>query len=174
MSTLALTRNPALAASGAPAQGLLRSPLPVWAALFVNVLAFSGLPTVFPIPTTVGQLITQGSLILAFLLALMANRRGVIRPNLFLVLLTLLAVVALMVSIHNEFLFGSTFRACRLIGFVTVLWLLTPWWGRSDLALLRSHIWCLRIVVGTVLVGAVLAPGAAFSLRMTMRMRRSA
>ena len=29
--------------------------------------------------------------------------------------------------------------------------------------LLRSHIWCLRIVVGTVLVGAVLAPGAAFS-----------
>jgi O-antigen ligase len=163
MSTLALTRNPALPASGAPAQGILRSPLPVWAALFVNVLAFSGLPTVFPIPTTVGQLITQGSLILAFLLALMANRRGVIRPNLFLVLLTLLAVVALMVSIHNEFLFGSTFRACRLIGFVTVLWLLTPWWGRSDLALLRSHIWCLRAVVGTVLVGAVLAPGAAFS-----------
>jgi O-antigen ligase len=163
MSTLALTRNPALAASGAPTQGLLRSPLPVWAALFVNVLAFSGLPTVFPIPTTVGQLITQGSLILAFLLALMANRRGVIRPSLFLVLLTLLAVVALMVSIHNEFLFGSTFRACRLIGFVTVLWLLTPWWGRSDLALLRSHIWCLRIVVGTVLIGAVLAPGTAFS-----------
>jgi O-antigen ligase len=163
MSTLALTRNPALAASGVPAQGLLRSPLPVWAALFVNVLAFSGLPTLFPIPTTVGQLITQGSLILAFLLALMANRRGVIRPNLFLVLLTLLAVVALMVSIHNEFLFGSTFRACRLIGFVTVLWLLTPWWGRSDLALLRSHIWCLRIVVGTVLIGAVLAPGTAFS-----------
>jgi O-antigen ligase len=163
MSTFALTRNPALAASGTPAQGLLRSPLPVWAALFVNVLAFSGLPTLLPIPITVGQLITQGSLILAFLLALMANRRGVIRPNLFLVLLTLLAVVALMVSIHNEFLFGSTFRACRLIGFVTVLWLLTPWWGRSDLALLRSHIWCLRIVVGTVLVGAVLAPGAAFS-----------
>ena len=163
MSTLALSRNPALAASGVPAQGLLRSPLPVWAALFVNVLAFSGLPTLFPIPTTVGQLITQGSLILAFLLALMANRRGVIRPNLFLVLLTLLAVVALMVSIHNEFLFGSTFRACRLIGFVTVLWLLTPWWGRSDLALLRSHIWCLRIVVGTVLIGAVLAPGTAFS-----------
>ena len=163
MSTLALTRNPALAASGVPAQGLLRSPLPVWAALFVNVLAFSGLPTLFPIPTTVGQLITQGSLILAFLLALMANRAGVMRPNVFLVLLSLLAVVALMVSIHNEFIFGSTFRACRLIGFIAVLWLLTPWWGRSDLALLRSHIWCLRTVVGTVLVGAVLAPGAAFS-----------
>jgi O-antigen ligase len=163
MSTHALTANRPPAARGSRAKRLLRSPFPVWAALFVNVLAFSGLPTVFPIPTTVGQLITQGSLILAFLLALMANRAGVMRPNLFLVLLSLLAVVALRVSIHNEFIFGSTFRACRLIGFIAVLWLLTPWWGRSDLALLRSHIWCLRIVIGTVLVGAVLAPGAAFS-----------
>ena len=163
MSTHALTANHAPTARGSRAKRLLRSPFPVWAALFVNVLAFSGLPTVLPIPTTVGQLITQGSLILAFLLALMANRAGVMRPNLFLVLLSLLAVVALMVSIHNEFIFGSTFRACRLIGFIAVLWLLTPWWGRSDLALLRSHIWCLRIVIGTVLVGAVLAPGAAFS-----------
>ena len=163
MSTHALTANRAPAARGSRAKRLLRSPFPVWAALFVNVLAFSGLPTVFPIPTTVGQLITQGSLILAFLLALMANRAGVMRPNVFLVLLSLLAVVALMVSIHNEFIFGSTFRACRLIGFIAVLWLLTPWWGRSDLALLRSHIWCLRIVLGTVLVGAVLAPGSAFS-----------
>ncbi len=163
MSTHALTANRAPAAHGSRAKRLLRSPFPVWAALFVNVLAFSGLPTLFPIPTTVGQLITQGSLILAFLLALMANRAGVMRPNVFLVLLSLLAVVALMVSIHNEFIFGSTFRACRLIGFIAVLWLLTPWWGRSDLALLRSHIWCLRIVLGTVLVGAVLAPGAAFS-----------
>jgi len=163
MSTHVQTANRPPAARGSRAKRLLRSPFPVWAALFVNVLAFSGLPTVFPIPTTVGQLITQGSLILAFLLALMANRAGVMRPNIFLVLLSLLAVVALMVSIHNEFIFGSTFRACRLIGFIAVLWLLTPWWGRSDLALLRSHIWCLRIVLGTVLVGAVLAPGSAFS-----------
>jgi hypothetical protein len=162
MSALALTTNRAVAVR-AHAKALLRSPLPVWAALFVNVLAFSTLPTLIPIPSTIGQMVTQGSLILAFLFALMANPGGVIRPNLFLVLLTLLAVVALMVSIHNEFILGSTFRACRLIGFTTVLWLLTPWWGRSDFTLLRSHIWCLRIVVGTVLVGAVLAPGAAFS-----------
>jgi hypothetical protein len=79
------------------------------------------------------------------------------------VLLTLLAVVALMVSIHNQFMLGSTFRACRLVGFVAVLWLLTPWWGRSDFILLRSHIRCLQIVVGTVLIGAILAPGKAFS-----------
>ena len=145
------------------AKGLLRSPLPVWMALFLNVLAFSGLPTLIPIPTTVGQLATQGALILAFLLALLANPRGVIRPNLFLVLLSALAVVALMVSIHNQFMLGSTFRACRLIGFATVLWLLTPWWGRSDFPLLRAHITCLRIVICSVLIGAVVAPGAAFS-----------
>ena len=80
-----------------------------------------------------------------------------------MVLLTILAVAALMVSIHNPFILGSTFRACRLIGFTAVLWLLTRWWGRSDFVLLRSHVWCLRIVVCTVLIGAVLAPGAAFS-----------
>jgi len=77
--------------------------------------------------------------------------------------LTMLAVVALMVSIHNQFIFGSTFRACRLVGFIVVLWLLTRWWGRSDLVLLRSHITCLRVVLGTILIGAVLAPGTAFS-----------
>ena len=108
--------------------------------LFVNVLAFSGLPTLIPIPTTIGQMVTQGALIVAFLLALLANPHGVIRPNLFMVLLTVLAVVALMVSIHNQFILGSTFRACRLIGFMAVLWLLTRWWGRSDFVLLRSHI----------------------------------
>jgi hypothetical protein len=163
MSTLALTVNRAATARRAPATALLRGPLPAWAALFANVLAFSGLPTVVPIPGPVGQLVTQGALVVAFLLALLANPGGVIRPSLFLVLLTMLAIVALMVSIHNEFVLGSTYRACRLIGFTVVLWLLTPWWGRSDLVLLRAHITCLRIVLLSVLVGALLAPGAAFS-----------
>jgi hypothetical protein len=162
MSTLAPTANRAAAIS-AGAKVLLRGPRLVWAALFLNVLAFSDLQTLIPIPISVGQMLTQGSLVLAFLLALMANPRGVIRPSIFLVLLTLLAVVALMVSLHNEFFLGSTFRACRLIGFTAVLWLLTPWWGRSDFVLLRSHIWCLRILVGSILIGAILSPGAAYS-----------
>lgn len=143
--------------------GLIRSPSPAWFALFANVLAFSGLPTLVPIPATVGQLITQGALIAAVVLALMANPGGVIRPNLFLVLMTLLAVVALMVSIHNQFVLGSTFRASRLLAFTAVLWLMTRWWGRSDLTLLRAHLTCLRVVLGTVLVGAIVAPGKAFS-----------
>jgi hypothetical protein len=162
MSTLALSVG-RVASRRAGVSALVRGPLPAWAALFVNVLAFSSLPTAVPIPGSVGQMVTQGALVLAFLLALLANPGGVVRPSLFLVLLTMLGIVALMVSIHNEFVLGSTFRASRLIGFTLVLWLLTPWWGRPDLVLLRSHLTCLRIVLLSVLVGAVLAPGAAFS-----------
>ena len=161
MSVLALGR-PA-GSVGLSTLGVAHSPLLVWVALFVNVLAFSGLPTAIPIPATAGQLVTQGALGVALLLVLMANPHGVVRPNTVLALLTVLAVVALMVSIHNEFFYGSTFRACRLLLFVAVLWLLTPWWGRNDLALLRSHLICLRVVLATVLIGAVIAPGAAFS-----------
>ena len=48
--------------------------------------------------------------------------------------------------------------------FIAVLSLLTPWWGRSELQCCSAPIsGALRILVGTVLVGALLAPGAAFS-----------
>ncbi len=162
MSPLALTANRTTARDRTPGTALLRSPLPVWVALFVNVLAFSQMPTVVPIPGTIGQLITQGALILALALALLLNPGGVVRPSLFLVLLSILATVGLLASIHNDFVYGSTYRACRLIGFTLVLWLLTPWWGRRDFPLLRAHITCLRVIMLSVLVGAILAPGAAF------------
>jgi hypothetical protein len=149
--------------SSLPAAAVLRSPLPVWAALFMNVLAYAQVPTIVPIPILVGQAITQGALLLAGLLALWANPGGIIRPSLFLVLLTLLGVVAMAASIHNDFLFGSTYRAFRLLAFVLVLWMLTPWWGRSDFALLRAHITCLRVIVASILIGALIAPGAAFA-----------
>ena len=156
-------RSPVETPPPIPARTALRGPQLVWAALFLNVLAFSGLPTLIPIPGSIGQLVTQGSLIVALLLALLANPTGVVRPSLFLVLLTMLEVVALAVSIHNEFVLGSAFRASRLLGFILVLWLLTRWWGREDLILLRCHLVCLRVVLGSVLLGALLAPGAAFS-----------
>jgi hypothetical protein len=133
-----------------------------WAALFVNVLAFLG-ATLVPVPAALGQLIAQGSLPLAVLLALLANRHGLIRPNLFLLGLTLLAVLAFMVSIHNEFVLGSTFRAVRFLGFVTVLWLLTPWWGRPDMMLLRVHRTVLGFLLGSVIVGFAIRPGMALS-----------
>jgi hypothetical protein len=142
---------------------LNHGPLLVWGGLFMNVLAFSGLDTFIPIPSSVGKVVTQGALILALFAALVVNPRGIVRPNLFMVLMSLLAVVSLMVSLHNEFFLGSTFRATRLITYVAVLWLLTPLWGQPNLPLLRAHLTCLRLVAASVAIGAIVAPGAAFS-----------
>ena len=110
-----------------------------------------------------GSCFAQGSLVLALLLALVLNRRVVLRPDLFLVLLTGLGVLALMVSIRDEFVFGSTYRALRLLLFIVVLWLLSPWWGRRDMLLLRCHRRLLWILLTMVILGAAVAPGLAFS-----------
>jgi hypothetical protein len=150
--------------AGGPAMAgpLLRGPVLAWAALYVNVLTFTG-SQVIPIPQPIGQAIAQGMLLVAVMLALLANPGVVVRPNIFLTLLTTMAVLALLVSIHNEFFFGSTYRAVRLLVFVAVLWLLTPWWGRPDLPLLRAHLLCQRVILASVWLGALLAPGAAFA-----------
>ncbi|MFC5729980.1 MULTISPECIES: O-antigen ligase family protein [Nocardioides] len=146
----------------APVPGLLRL---TWAALFLNVLAFAGSVILVPIPESLGQLVTQGALLLAALLALILNRRATLRPDVFLVLLTVLAVVTLMTSLHNEFLLSSTFRACRLLLFLGVVWLLTPWLGSRQMELLRCHRQCHFVVLGLVLLGALVAPGLAFSFQ---------
>jgi hypothetical protein len=67
------------------------------------------------------------------------------------------------VSLHAQFIVGSSYRAVRFFGFVTCLWLLTPWWGRADLVLLRIHRTCLWVVLATVVLGVVIAPGKAFA-----------
>lgn len=134
-----------------------------WGALLLNVLTPSSNPTLVPIPQPINQAVAQGSLLLALVLALLANPRIVIRPSAFLVFLSLMAVMALAVSIHSEFLVGSTYRSMRLIAFVACLWLLTPWWGRRDLVLLRAHRFWLWGALSTVVVGAVVAPGKAFA-----------
>jgi hypothetical protein len=167
--------------TAAPAR-LARSPVPVgprrlrtdvskiqrlvlasWLALFVNVLAPGGNPTVIPIPRPVFQAVAQGSLILAVTFALLANRRMVVRPNLFMMLLTTLALSSLVISLHNPFFVGSVYRGVRLLAFVTCLWLLTPWWGRRDLVLLRAHRVAMWAILALVLVGAAMAPGKAFA-----------
>jgi len=162
MTTLALRSR--LAQGPAVAGPLLPGPVPAWAALYVNVLTFVGTGFLVLIPQSIGQLIAQSMLLVALVLALLANPGMVVRPNIFLTLLTAMAVVALMVSIHNEFPYGSTYRAFRLIFFVIVLWLLTPWWGRPDLPLLRAHLLCQRVIIASVWLGALLAPGKAFSI----------
>lgn len=134
-----------------------------WGALLFNVLTPGGSGAVIPLPSGAAQALAQGALLVALLLALCANRRLVVRPTLFLVLLSVMAVAALGVSLHSEFFVGSTYRAVRLVGFVTCLWLLTPWWGRDDLVLLRAHWACLWAVLVSVLVGTAIAPGKAFA-----------
>jgi hypothetical protein len=135
----------------------------VWGALFLNALTFSSLPTVIPIPGPVGQVITQSSLVVAFGLALALNPRVVIRPNIFILLFTLLCLVAVMTSLHNEFIYGSVYRAVRYALFVAVLWLLTPLWGRPENPLLKAHITVLALILGSVVVGLLLSPGAALA-----------
>jgi hypothetical protein len=162
-----VTTLPLRSASGlggpAAAGPLLRGPAPIWLALYVNVLTFMGPTLLMPLPTPVGQLITQAMVPLALVLALLANPGVVLRMNFLLVFYTVMAVLALMVSIHSDFVIGSTYRAIRLVLFVCVLWLLTPWWGRKDMPLLRAHLTCLRLVTVSVLIGGALAPGAAVS-----------
>ena len=132
----------------------------IWALLFLNVLSYGKMPLIVPIPSLMGQAITQGALWLALLLALTINARGAIRPNAFLVLFTLLGVVSFVVTVDG-FHLGPSYRAARLIGFLATLWLLTPWFGRRDLLLLRCHLRCLVGVIMLVVVGAVISPHKA-------------
>jgi O-Antigen ligase len=131
-----------------------------WGLLVFNVLTFAPGISVIPIPSMVGKAATQGSLILALLVALSANRRAVIRPNVFLCLVSLLAAEALMTSAQLQG-FGTVYRTFRLAGFVATLWLLSPWWGRRDMLLARCHLAALSAIMGSVVLGLLVAPGRA-------------
>jgi O-Antigen ligase len=135
----------------------------IWGLLFLNVLPYASKSSLVPVPTSIGKVLVQGALPLALVLALSINRKALVRPNLFLMLMTILCATTTMMSIRGYFSWGSDFRAARLIVMVVVLWLLTPWWGSRDLLLLRCHHRALCVVLAIVAVGAVLTPGAAFS-----------
>ncbi|WP_371401272.1 hypothetical protein OHA10_25390 [Kribbella sp. NBC_00662] len=135
-----------------------------WALLVLNVMTFfPGAPHILPIPGSVGKLIAQGALIGALMVALSVNRPVRIRPSVFVFLVMLLAAEGLLASIRAEFLLGALFRAGRLCGFAAVLWLLTPWWPRRDLLLLRTHLMVLWGIVASVVVGLLVAPGLAMT-----------
>ena len=132
-----------------------------WALVVLNVLTFNPGQSVIPIPSIVGKGITQGALPLALLLALTVNRPVLIRPNVFLSLMTLLALAAIVTSFDAQFPRGTGYRTFRLIEFVIVLWLLSPYWGRRDLLLARCHLRVMIIVLGSVLLGLAVSPGHA-------------
>jgi hypothetical protein len=126
--------------------------------MFLNALGYSG--AIVHIPSVVGKLITQGSLPVALVVALSINRRLVIRPNVFLALVTLLPIAAILPALNPQFL-GTVYRTFRLAEFVAVLWLLTPWFGRRDILLVRCHLRFLAVILVTVVVGLFLSPGQA-------------
>ena len=119
------------------------------------------MPTLLPIPGSAAKMLTQAALALALLLALLLNRARLVRANLFLTLVTLGAGAALLTSVRFSSGVGSFAREARLFAFVAVLWLLTPFWGRRDLAVCRWHLQCLAVVCGLVVLGFVVSPGGA-------------
>ena len=134
----------------------------VWGLLLFNVLPYAASPLLITIPSKVGKGLTQGSLVLALILALSVNRRVWIRPNAFLGVFSVLAVLSVMMSIR--FIgFGSDIRAARLVGFLIVLWLLTPWWGSDGLLLVRAQLIGLTVAVASAALGFVLAHHKAMS-----------
>jgi hypothetical protein len=131
----------------------------VWALLFFNVLQ-SPSGGLLPIPHRVAQVLTQGALVGALVVALTINPKCRIRPcGLFLALYSLLAVTSLMMSIRFVSV-GTAYRATRLILFLAVLWLLTPWWGSRKIVL-RSHIRFLGFIFASVVIGLVISPHKA-------------
>jgi len=154
----------ARAGSSVPTDDLVRKRLGwIWGMLFLNVLAYTKAPVLLPIPSIVGKLVTQGALLVAIGLALTLNRRKIVRPNGFLLIFSVLSVLTLVVSVHGYFGVGSIVRAARFAGFIFVLWLLTPWWGRRDLLLVRFHRRALLVIMTSVFVGMLLVPGKAFA-----------
>jgi len=171
MSSLALrVRGPSLAIDrmetdpGVLAETTIRKRIGwIWGMLYLNVLPYSVRSPLLHLPVTLGKVVTQGALIVAVMLALSINRKVMFRPNLFLLLMTVLCVTTVLMSVRGYFGYGSTLRAVRLVLFVLVLWLLSPWWGRRDLLLLRFHRRALYAVLALVVFGMAVMPGRAFA-----------
>ena len=133
-----------------------------WGFLTVNTLGYIGVAQIIPFPRFVGQIITMGMLVTALTIALLVNRRVYVRPNAYLVLLTLIFIVSVVSSMRLESGVGSLFRCFRMGVFVLTLWLLSGWW-RGDLRFVSYHIRALAAILLTVLAGLVISPSAAFS-----------
>jgi hypothetical protein len=130
----------------------------VWGLLVLNAIGYTGL--LVPVPGAFGKAITQGALPVALLVALSVNRRLVVRPNVFLCLASLLVAEAVITCLQPQY-FGTVYRTVRLAEFVAALWLLTPWWGRRDLLLIRCHLTALAVILGSVVLGLLVAPSTA-------------
>lgn len=133
-----------------------------WGLLYFNTLTFFPGVSFIPIPSSVGKGIAQAVLPVALLCALSLNRKLLVRPNVFLCLVSLIALETILTTLQPQHV-GTIFRTVRFVMYVVCLWLLTPWWGRRDLLLLRCHLTALSVVLGSVVVGLLVSPGHALA-----------
>jgi hypothetical protein len=131
-----------------------------WGLLFFNTLTFFPNTSFIPIPGTIGKAIAQASLPAALLVALSVNPKVIVRPNVLLCLVSLLVVGAVLPMLQPQS-FGIVYRTFRMAGFVAGLWLLTPWWGRRDLLLVRCYLVSTWVALGSVLIGLLVSPHKA-------------
>ena len=164
MAVIALRRRPGLTsldAAEARDRSVRRRVGAAWALLFFDTLTY--IPgSILHIPSHVGKALAQGALPLALLVALTANPKFRLRPNVFLCLVCLL-VIDTVITVAAAPHLGASYRTFRLAEFVAALWLLTPWWGRHDMLLLRCQLRCLYVALGSVLLGLLVAPGHALA-----------
>jgi len=131
-----------------------------WGLFFFNTLTFFPHTSFIPIPGTIGKAIAQAALPAALLVALSVNPKVIVRPNVLLCLVSLLVVGAVLPMLQPQSL-GIVYRTFRVAGFVAGLWLLTPWWGRRDLLLVRCYFVSLWVALGSVLLGLFISPHRA-------------
>src|SRR5215813_2243779 len=76
-----------------------------WSLLVLNVLTFQAGGSILHIPSFAGKAIP-----LALIVMLSINRRLIIRPNVFLCLMSLLAIEAILTATTAQYLRGTTYR----------------------------------------------------------------
>jgi hypothetical protein len=133
----------------------------IWMLIFLNGVSFSDIVTPFGVPRRVGQLVAYGAVFAAVVLAAALNRRLVVRMTSVIVVYTMVLVVACFSTARYLVGFGGFVRCFRLACFLAVLWLLSPLWGHHRHLLLRAHLKAITIVCASVMIGLLIAPGAA-------------
>lgn len=147
-------------AAAAPASATPKWAGLAWALLILNTLGSTGAKTVIPLPRSVSQLVTMGSLMTAFVIALVLNKHLRVRPSAYLLLLSLLLFSSILASADLQQGAGALFRCFRLTVFVSTLWLLTRWWD-GGFSFVRYHIRTYAVVLVSVAIGLVVSPGNA-------------
>jgi hypothetical protein len=132
-----------------------------WGLLFFNSMTYTG-GSILPLPTSVGKGLAQAALPLALFVLLTVNPQVKVRPNAFLCIVSLLVMGTVLTAVQTRHL-DSVFLTLRFAGYVGALWMLTPWWGRSDMMLLRIHLRWIYVALGLALLGMLISPGKAFA-----------